>query len=133
MQRVLAVMLLGLCLCTGCNDSGAPLHFVLPDGFKGEIRIVKDPDQGSSVREEGGRFTYIIPPDGQLRVRSLAPFSHWHKESAVFQNGGALKTGTDDNVPEDSVALRSLGTLVSDGVTTVRYYVGTKKDEATFR
>ena len=133
MQRTLAVILLGLCICTGCSDSGAPLLFVLPDGFKGAIEIVKDPKNGLAVREDAGRFTYVIPSDGRLRVKSLTPFSRWHKESAAFQSGGVLQTGTDENVPEDNIALRSLGTLVSNDVTTVRYCVGTKKDQDALR
>src|SRR6185295_17716779 len=132
MRHILSVTFLALWICAGCGvGSGAPLHFVLPDGFKGAIQIVGDPNQGLAVREEAGRFTYVIPPDGKLRVQSLEPFTQWHKESAAFQSGGVLQT--DDNGPEDSVAWRGLGALDSNGVTTIRYCVGTKKDEDDLR
>lgn len=134
LQRLFAFTLLGLWLCAGCNEqSGAPLHFVLPDGFTGTIQIVEEAGGGLAVREEAGRFTYVIPRDGQLHVQSLAPFYRWHKESAAYQSGGAILTDTDDNVPDDTLALRSLGTLMSNDVAIVRYFVGTKTEEEAFR
>src|SRR5262245_33611885 len=107
--RCLAVAAM-LCLCEGCSDSGAPLHFILPNGFKGEVQIVEDRGSGLTGTKESGQFTYVVPIGGKLRVRSLRPFSEWHKESAAFQNGTRLQTGTDDNVPAEDIALRSLPT-----------------------
>ena len=61
-------------------------------------------------------------------MQSVAPFAHWHKESAAYQAGGVLQTEGDAIVQENSVAMRPLGTLTGDNGIIVRYYVGTKKD-----
>jgi hypothetical protein len=133
MKRLLVFAIFAVLVCAGCNDSGARIHFVLPDGLKGLIEITQDEDRGLVVHEHEGRFTYTIPPDGQLHVQSLRPFTRWHKQSAVYQSGAVLQTGTDDNVADDTVALRDLDSSISNNVTTVRYFVGTKKDEAGLR
>ena len=92
------------------------------------VQIIQDSKNGLDIQEQSGCFSYTIPTDGRLRVTSLRPFESWHKESATFQDGRALLTSTDDNVPESAIAFRQLSTLTTNTVTVVRYYVGTKKE-----
>ena len=104
------------------------MHFVLPDGFSGIIKIVKDSKDGMDIQEQTNIFTYAIPASGQIYVTSLEPFSMWHKETANFQDGEVLKTDTDDNLPDDALALRFMLTGTTNTVTTERYFVGTEKE-----
>jgi len=126
--------LFGLCAFVGCGErSGIPLRFILPNDYRGLVQIIEDSKTGLDVEEQAGHYTYTIPAGGQLRVTSLRPFQSWHKESATFQNGAALLTGTDDSVPESVVAFRELPETISNGVTIVCYFVGTQKEAENSR
>lgn len=69
---------------------GTPVHFVIPNGFKGPIRLTIDPITGKDVVPTNGQFVYAIPADGLVRVKSFEPFRVWHKETASYENGTAI-------------------------------------------
>ena len=69
---------------------GAPVHFVVPNGFKGPIRLPLDPIAGKDIAPTNGQFVYVIPANGILAVKSFEPFQRWHKQSASYVDGTAI-------------------------------------------
>ena len=80
----------GLALC-GCGSNGTPVHIVVPNGFKGEVRLVLDGVHGTEVKPSQGRYEYRIPASGILRVTSFGPFKGWHVQTAAYEDGTVLE------------------------------------------
>jgi hypothetical protein len=75
----------------GCGDgSGPPVHFVVPDGFRGRIDMVLDTKHGSRIVTQDGRYTFVIPASGTLRVQSLRSLQRWHTATAAYASGHVL-------------------------------------------
>ena len=97
MQRcVLAVV----CVTTvmGCSESGRPIEYVIPDGYRGKVWVLLDPN-APNLPVIGGRYQVEFPAQGLLRVRSMQPFERWHGSSARFAGGTGLAV---DLVPGQS-------------------------------
>ena len=79
-----------LTVVAGCSDSGKPVLFILPNGFKGEFQIVKDSSNGVDLVEQNGEWVFNIPPSGRLKVKDDRPFYRWHSERARYANGQSV-------------------------------------------
>ena len=114
---------------TGCLGLRNPsVHYVLPDGYTGVFEIILDEQNGLDVTREGWSYTYEIPPDGVLRVRSFAPFRRMHTVTAAYRSGSGIVI-PDSTVSDDTIALRSLGSYTrADGPDTMVSVIGTKKE-----
>jgi len=64
-----------------------------------------DEAHGIDVKLQGGRYTYTIPENGELAVKTLDPFMRSHKETAAYHNGQQVPTENSTTNP-DVVALR---------------------------
>lgn len=116
--------------CVALNPS---IHYILPDGYVGVLRIQLDEKEGVEVKAKDGRYTYEIPASGVLKVKSLAPFEPMHEETAAYKNGAVIEL-TGSNVSDEAVALRSLGTYQrGDGPRTMAFVIGTKQEEDKLR
>lgn len=99
------VAALAIAIC-GCGDRGAPVHFIFPNGFRGEVQLVFDPSNGDEIRLIDGRYVYRLPESGILHVRSFAPFERWHEETAAFDDGTTVpqdyltRSGPNGEAPE---------------------------------
>jgi len=89
-MRLLTLFVAALMAAAGCSSSGKPVLFVLPAGFRGEFRVVKDSAQGAELVERGGEWVFEIPPSGVLRVKDDRPFYRWHVERARYPDGRAV-------------------------------------------
>ena len=109
------------------------LHFVIPSGFRGAIKIVSGPD-ASAPEAVGDRLVYRIPADGVLKVKSDAPFLAWHRTTAGYEDGTALLTdeqvftaeGAGRQINKDTVALWALFSRKEDGSDW--FYVGPRSE-----
>jgi hypothetical protein len=117
------VALLGFVSLVGCSGpSGPPVRLVVPDGFKGLIKIVYDP-RAPRVRVRGGEYAYEISSDGVLRVRKTARYENWHYVRASFSSGQEIATIYP--VASDGITLFSIGR--SDGA--LFYFLGSQKEK----
>jgi hypothetical protein len=121
-------------LLAGCGflDHGPALHFILPDGFHGEIRIEEGAANASDPPLDHGHYTLRIPSTGLVRVKTTELFSHWHKERAFSSSGQELPVLSGHGEQPDVIALRSLGTF-DDAANNLRrwttvYVFGTWRD-----
>jgi len=98
-------------LLASCDflDRGPDIHFILLDGFHGEIRIEQGVADASDPPLEQGHYTIRIPSAGLVRVKTMELFSHWHKERAFSSNGRELPVLSGHAEQPDVFALRALG------------------------
>ena len=98
-------------LLAGCDlgDHSPPVHFVLPDDFRGEIRIEQGVTDASDPPLENGHYTIRISSSGLVRVKTMELFSHWHKERAFSASGRELPVLSGHGEQPEVTALRDLG------------------------
>jgi hypothetical protein len=126
MRMLLASLTLALLpTFVGCNlGEGLPIHFVVPNGFRGEIRIIEDPGNGEILPKHGRWIICVLPATGILKVKSLKPFLAVHEETACYADGGVLNPGIDTN----AIAFFGLGSFASGSTNGVSYFVGTQAE-----
>ncbi len=108
-----------------------PVHFVVPDGFRGEIRLVLDPENGERIRLANGRFTYPILDNGILHVTSFKPLQVYHVQAANYADGSPLLQEFEADEPwtGDKIAFRGGGmSRLNDDPYVITYFVGTAAD-----
>jgi hypothetical protein len=114
------------------DRSGSPIVLVIPNGYRGPVKLIIDREQGKDVPLSDGRYTYQIPEGGTLVIKDDSPFRRWHSMSATYANGKTIPIDDEDSLPPDAVTLHSLGS----GVTTqngkkeefIEDFVGTKAE-----
>lgn len=131
MRAFILFLLLAL---TGCGMStGVPVHFVVPDGFRGVFYLIPDPTNGVAISKTEGRFLVTIPADGRLRVRSLGFLDSWHQETCSFASGAHIPTPTEPGGTGDLangiVGLRGGGQAGNgSGPMFTWYFIGTQQE-----
>lgn len=126
--------------CVSCRQTkagnklfvGEPIHFVIPKGFKGEIRIVENKLTGIVPVLEKGRRVIHVPPNGFLEVSSLDLFERLHEEIAVFEDGVVIPSSLDENQALQENGIRFFGIGYSIGgkysQKTLVYFVGRQNE-----
>jgi hypothetical protein len=85
-----------------------PVHFLIPDGFRGEIRIEHDVAIGFDPPFEHGNYTIRIPSSGLVKLKT---FDFGGRiERAFLSNGQQVRILGQSEEPEVT-ALRDLGTF----------------------
>ena len=87
MIRTVTPLFLTLAIFCGCSHNGTPVHFILPEGFDGPIRLILDEAEGAEVTPTDGKYVYNIPASGVLRVTSFKPFQPLHVQTASYDDG----------------------------------------------
>jgi hypothetical protein len=126
-------VIVSLLVVAGCDQHGAPVHFVVPDGFRGPFYLIKDSLQGVFINATGDQYTVEIPQAGSLKLHDFGLFDSWHQETASFAGGARIPTesesGGTGELGTNVFGLRGGGTSwVNDGPETVTYFIGTQKD-----
>ncbi len=123
------VAFLALILLHGCSEKQSEVQFIVPDGFRGEILIIEDNENGLDNSGENGVYKYVIPKNGRLLVKSFEPFRKWHQERTSFANGDVI---ANENTQGNNHKIRFFGGGVTRDQTnphaTRVYYVGTKEE-----
>lgn len=118
------------------NRTGYPILLVIPDNYRGSVRLVIDRDRGVDVPLRDGVYEYRIPASGKLLIREDQPFREWHTEKAVYVSGKQIPIDVEDDLPADKIVLHSLGSGVrtKNGTTEeyIEYFVGTQADLRTY-
>jgi len=84
-----------------------PVYFVIPDGFRGEIRVEQNMADGSDPPLEGGHYTIRIPSNGLVRLKTMT--LSIRKEEAFLSNGQQVPMLTSHHEQPEVIALRDLG------------------------
>ncbi|HEU0009333.1 MAG TPA: hypothetical protein VFT34_05925 [Verrucomicrobiae bacterium] len=115
----------------GCKQEGVgmPIHFIASDKTTGFVQIIEDTTNGVELVSTNGRFIVTIPTNRIVRVRSVAPWSAPHEESAQFANGDEMSTDIS-GIPSNVVALRSIGMIERTPHPIIAYVIGTEQDRS---
>lgn len=93
-RGVLRPVLLGLfmpILVISCGEKHSrDERFEIPDGYKGEVRIVYGQKGKASIPVENGRLVFRIPRTGTLETSDLEPSYDWHKAEYIFVPSGRV-------------------------------------------
>ena len=116
-----------------CFASCSKHEFIIPDDFRGEIQIWKDPSATVALSPRGGTLVVTVPGDGRLPVRDDQPLYGEHSTSARFITGRQL---TCDILPADKVRagevvfweLGSTSGSDHEGAFVHAYFVGTEAE-----
>lgn len=104
-----------LCAVAGCADaSGDPIHYILPNGYRGPFKIVVDSAASGGYRYDGKCHIYTIPANGVLRVSSASPFKYFHRTSAEYVGGRQIACSEPGPAGPDAVRLTALGATESE-------------------
>jgi len=117
----------------GCKQEsvGRPIHFIAPDKLTGFVQIIEDATNGVELVSTNGRLIVAIPTNRIVRVRSIAPWSAPHEESAQYANGDPIPM--DLSMSSNVVGLRSMGIIERNDHRILAYVIGTEQDRATIR
>ena len=83
--------------------TGKPVHYIVPDGFRGPLYVVEDPSYDDPPFEDG-RYVFRFPESGVLFVKSLDMFGKFHTSTAEWSSGAELYWHLDP--PPQGVAIR---------------------------
>jgi hypothetical protein len=122
----LSIPLLGLLLML--NWPKHDFLFIFPNNTEGVFRVQADPVNGQDMPVVNGFYVIHVPLSGRVVLKSLKPFSEWHKYTGQYQNG--------DFVPNESLEYKneikfySLPTVGDNGHDYLAdyYYLGTASD-----
>jgi hypothetical protein len=114
------------------NRSGYPIVLVVPERYRGPVRLIIDRHQGVEVPLVHGKYTYRIPETGTLVIKDDSPFRQWHSMKPMYSSGKPIPIDFEDNLRPDAVSFHSLGSGVStQGGKEEEYiedFVGTKAE-----
>jgi hypothetical protein len=89
------------------HEGGGSVHYVLPDGFRGRIKVVFD-SRCAPISEDQRAMTLTVPPDGVVRVADVSWLHEWRTVSASYADGTTIPMDITGTVPQ-LVALRDAG------------------------
>ena len=82
------------------------IHYILPNGYHGIVKVVIDDSNGVSPKRSKGRYVYVVPEDGILTSAKNYPFLRSYSMTAQYSDGSEIPNGFDASSSE--VALRRL-------------------------
>ena len=82
----------------GCSHNAPTIAFVFPDGFTGMALVAEDETNGVDLPFENGQYNIEIPKNGKIAVKTLKPFTEWHKVIVQYESGKSIpyETATGD-------------------------------------
>jgi hypothetical protein len=106
MRSINATLLSILALVfSGCDRSGPPVRFVLPEGFRGVFQISVDRQNGSELTQSNGTIIIIVPTNACVVAKDDRFLTRWHKETASYPSG---KLFSSEVYHTNALALRGL-------------------------
>ena len=112
------------------NKSKTELLFIVPNDYRGPIRVVESANDGIQPKKEGTPYILRVPASGEIRIRTLEILESWHRRSAREENGVAIPSA--EEIAPGSVGFHGLGTAVEGETTTSFYFVGTRQEAEQF-
>jgi hypothetical protein len=123
-------------LIIDAERSGYPIVLVIPDGYRGPIRLTIDKKKGVDIPLHDGRYTYPICQGGTLIIKDARPFYRWHSEMATYAGGKSIPRFEDGHAPPEVVWLHDLGSGVrswgGNREEYMLYFLGTDVEAKQF-
>jgi hypothetical protein len=117
----------------GCQPSSSKIRLILPDYYKGPVKI-KQSAEGASVKKDGGVWIFEIPSTGALETQNTEPLRRIQiPGEAVYISGVTIPWALPEVIggvePSDGVMLRQLGT---DADGWYYFFIGTSSDAKSY-
>jgi hypothetical protein len=127
------LILLCLSFLASCSRS-RPVHYVVPNEFRGPFWVVQDPAAPELPKAGRGWIQITVPTNRILLTSSLSPLDAWHESTAVL---GSMNTGADLEVGKTIVSPAMVGVWLGPrGRTGNReyrsFFVGTEAEFVAF-
>ncbi len=109
LQVTLAALMMGVFIWMGstiqCSGTGPPVLYILPDNFRGQIKLVVDAE-APEVPLLDGNYVVRVPREGLVKVKSTDFLFQWHEVRARFKSGKALSIDSENR---NQLSLISMG------------------------
>lgn len=126
------VLMIAPSLCVGCEQA-SHIHFVVPDGYQGFLRI-KEGIQGLKVSNHNGMYIYNFPSSGELLVADDRPLQLIETQTAETQSGQKmLWQGMLESVGPPFDPRVRIYPLEADSDGWYYYFVGNEQDYASIK
>jgi len=117
----------------GCQPSSSKIRLIVPDYYKGPVKI-KQSAEGASVKKDGGIWIFEIPSTGALEAQNIEPLRRIQIPSeAVYKSGVSIPWSLPEVIggvePINGVMLRQLGT---DADGWYYFFIGTSSDAKAY-
>lgn len=118
----------------GCVHQSTDITFIVPQGFRGEIRIWEEPDSPhAATRGENTltlrTFTLQIPASGELPLQETDLFFRWHTPILQFEGSDTVsRSDTAPTSPEEIKLFSSGSVAYDDGPQIHVFFVGTLEE-----
>jgi hypothetical protein len=109
MRSKFVSMLIAALFLLGCDRSGPPVHFILPQGFRGVFQLSLDKQNGNPITKSNGTLVITVPTNASITVKYDEFLSHWHSETASYPDGTLIKSEVFDTNAVSLFALSSSG------------------------
>jgi hypothetical protein len=110
-------------LLAGCDGSGPPVHFSVPDGFRGVFKISVDRKNGVQPVKSNGVWMIVVPTNAHLTLSDDLFFRRWHTETASYYSGKPVE---DEPMSTNAIRLRGLFT---DTERNSWWLIGTRREQ----
>lgn len=107
MRPRFVAMLVAALLILGCDRSGPPVHFILPQGFRGVFQLSLDKQNGNPIIKSNGTLIITVPTNASLTVKDDKFLSRWHRETASYPDGTLINSEVFDTNAVSLFALPS--------------------------
>ena len=131
----LILVLLCLPIVAGCLRRAPPIHYVVPEGYRGPFWVIHDPAAPPLPAVGSGWIQITVPANGILLASSLSPLDSWHESTAVL---GRSNTGADLEVGKTIVSPGMVGIWLGPsgrepgGREYRSFFVGTEAEFVAF-
>ena len=132
----LLLVLLCLPIVASCLRRSHPIHYVVPEGYRGPFWIIHDPGAPALPAVGDNWIKVTVPANGIVRGSSLSPLDAWHESTAVL---GASATGADLEVGKTIVSPGMVGVWLGprgrtepEGREYRSFFVGTEAEFVAF-
>jgi len=132
----LILILLCLPIAASCIRRSHPIHYVVPEGYRGPFWVIHDPTAPALPTVGDNWIKVTVPANGIVLASSLSPLDTWHESTAVL---GGTATGADLEVGKTIVSpgmvgvwLGPHGRVEADGREYRSFFVGTEAEFVAF-
>ena len=115
------------------NNRSEPETFLIPEGYRGKVRVIYDQPRGTPEVREEKRVVYQIGDTGVFltKVQMRPGFVDWQFYT-VKPDGTRIplpyRGAKSENMPDDVVGVRELQSERFANQNSMRFYIGTKAD-----
>jgi len=115
-------MLVAALFLLGCDRSGPPVHFILPQSFRSVFQLSLDKQNGSQIAKSNGMLVIRVSTNASIAVKDDKFLTRWHREIASYPDGTLISSEVFDTNRVSLFALPSSGHNFFWFVGTFREY-----------